>query len=250
MFCQPEISDYKREKLMAYAMKALESQAHLQTMGGIHALMLKQAQSHGFTAWQHYPNGDRIDYQSGGQYYYHCHRENMDTQEHGHFHLFIRQKGEAKLGGWPASYSLANIPEKKKYINSPMTHVITIGVNRYGVPIRLFTVNRWVTKESWFEADKMQKLIKRFSLAHVKTRKEQRDEWRVVDMWLENLVHLFASQIHWLLAQRDIAMARYIAANPEIENPYEHKALEELSSLDIDLQAQVGWLTQGLANVA
>ncbi len=40
----------------------------------------------------HYPKGDRIDYDTGAQYFYHCHRESEETEEHGHFHCFLRYK--------------------------------------------------------------------------------------------------------------------------------------------------------------
>ena len=241
-FQQPELSDYQRGKLIEHAMAALQAQQQIQEAGGVHQLMMKQAEAEGFTAWQHYPKGDRIDYESGGQYYYHCHRENFETEEHGHFHCFLRKKGNARNGGWPISYKIADIPEKEKYLNSPMTHLITIGLNRYGLPIRLFTVNRWVTKETWFEAEKMHKLRKRFDLKHVKAREGQLEQWRVVDEWIEHLIHLFAAQIDWLISERDKAMAEHIKQIRDSDNHYDDKRIEELSALDISLEAQVGWL--------
>ena len=254
-FTYPDISDYARAKLMKRAEGLLVAQQSLMEQGGPHALMLKHS-GHlgndgenlsevqgGFIADWHYPKGDRIDFECGSQYFYHCHREDYQTEEHGHFHCFIRR------AGWPKSWSLARIPERAKYADNPMTHIVAIGVNRYGLPIRLFMVNRWVSKESWFAADKMQRIAKRFDLQAVKAERpktgDQPEQWRLVDAWVENIVQVFLPQIQWLYEQRDAEMARLMANAGEGENPYLDKAVEELASIDISLESQVGWLMSG-----
>ena len=128
----------------------LEAQQALMARGGAHALMLKHGlqAGKGFISDRHYPKGDRIDFERGSQYFYHYHREDLVTEEHGHVHCFIRKSG------WPKSWKLADIPERDLYSDNPMTHLVAIGISRYGLPIRLFMVNRWVSKESWFEAEK------------------------------------------------------------------------------------------------
>jgi hypothetical protein len=255
-FIYPEISDYARAKLMQRAEGLLVAQQALMEQGGAHALMLKHS-GHlgeqgenlsdvqgGFIADWHYPKGDRIDFDGGGQYFYHCHRENMQTQEHGHFHCFIRR------AGWPKSWPLARIPERAKYADNPMTHIVAIGINRYGLPIRLFMVNRWVSKESWFAADKMQRIAKRFDLSAVKAERpktgDQAEQWRLMDQWVENIVHVFAPQIQWLYEQRDAEMARLVAACDAKHNPYLDEEIEELASVDIALEKQVEWLMSEL----
>lgn len=256
MFSYPDISMYARRKLMDRAVKLLEAQNTLMEQGGPHQLMLTHGghigQSgetvaqleNGFVSDWHYPKGDRIDFDGGGQYFYHCHREDMNTQEHGHFHCFIRKNG------WPKSWSLAQIPARAKYLDNPMTHIVAIGLSRYGVPIRLFMVNRWVSKESWFAADKMQRLQKRFELGGVKQERpktgDQAQQWRLVDTWVENIVQVFAPQIAWLYQQRDAQMAQHLAAAEKGENPYLDKKIEELASISVSLEQQIAWITQGL----
>ena len=44
-----------------------------------------------FIEFEHYPRDDVFDNASGGQYYYHAHRE--AALEHGHFHTFLRAVG-------------------------------------------------------------------------------------------------------------------------------------------------------------
>jgi hypothetical protein len=53
--------------------------------------------------------------------------------EHGHFHLF------AQLGK-----DDRQIPR--------YTHLLGIAVDARGLPLRLFTTNRWVTDETWLPA--------------------------------------------------------------------------------------------------
>lgn len=234
-----------REKMIARATQHLQAHQQMMQWNGPHEFMLQhsghEAEQEGFVSDWHYPKGDRIDFDSGGQYFYHCHRENMETEEHGHFHVFIRQKG------WPKSWSLAPIPERKLYLDNPMTHIVAIGLNRYAQPIRLFMVNRWVSRETWFEAEKMKRIIKRYDLSSVKNERpktgDQDPKWQVMDQWVEHLVHLFAPQIQWLYEQRDMQMKKHVAHAMPDENPYLNHSIEELASIDISLEQQIAWLT-------
>jgi len=229
-FTLPEISDYRRRQLTHRAAGLLQAHQQIhQQHGGPHNFMLAHSLHEDdapFTAMRHYPKGDRIDYASGGQYFYHCHREDMDTEEHGHFHVFVRKSG------WPKSYRLPQIPERDKYMKAPMTHVISISLNRYGQPIRLFTVNRWISHECWFEAERLGRLSQKFSVQPKKN-----PEWQVMDIWVENFIHLFMPQILWLQQERDKTIAKVKSADP-----YHDETVEELSSLPIDLQKQVQWI--------
>jgi hypothetical protein len=254
-FTYPQLSGHARAKLMKRAEAMLVAQQQLIEQGGAHAFMLRlsghedeAAQREYISDW-HYPKGDRIDYASGSQYFYHCHREDKETQEHGHFHCYIRRSG------WPKSWSLKRIPQRALYLNSPMTHIVAIGIDRYGMPIRLFMVNRWVSKESWFGADKMQRLAKRFDLSQVKNERpktgNQAPEWQMMDVWVESIVQLFLPQIQWLYEQRDAKMKALMAKAAKGENPYLDKQIEELASIDISLESQIGWLTgERLASAA
>lgn len=238
-FKQTNISDYRRQKLIACAMQLLEDQQEINTRyGGLHAFMLAHdlrehnddETSGAFVANWHYPKGDRIDYASGAQYFYHCHREDMAMQEHGHFHCFVRK------AGWPKSYRLPQIPQRDAYLNNPMSHVIAIGLNRYGQPLRMFTVNRWVSKECWFDAQRLSRLTKRMHFSI-----EKNPEWQLVDRYVANLIQLFYEQIMWLHERRDEAVAQ-LAQQYGDEDIYHHKEVEELSSLSISVEEQVRWL--------
>lgn len=240
----PVISDYRRRKMMRYMHRLLEAQQALAEQGGLQAFLLRLGlhAPDRFITDTHYPKGDRIDFEGGSQYFYHCHREDFETEEHGHFHCFIRK------AGWPKRWKLADISAREQYSDNPMTHLAAIGINRVGLPIRLFMVNRWVTKESWFEADKMQRLLPRFSAENITNARpktgNQSESWRLVDGWVEALLKVYAPQIAWLYTQRDAAMAQHTKRAASGENPYENRAIEELASIDISLESQVGWLMQ------
>lgn len=249
-FEYPQLSTYQRRRMIDRATQLLQAQQALIGQGGVHSFMLAHSghlpaadgQQSGFISDIHYPKGDRIDFDGGSQYFYHCHRENVDTEEHGHFHCFIRK------AGWPKSWSLARIPQRALYDDSPMTHLVAIGLSRYGVPIRLFMVNRWVSKESWFAADKMQRIVGRFSAAGITNDRpktgNQAPEWALMDGWIEQMVHVFIPQIRWLYSQRDAAMLTHVASAAGTgNNPYLDESIEELASIDISLQQQMQWLT-------
>ncbi len=237
-FTLPNITNYRREKLTGHAMAVLEAQAALNEQGGILNFLHTHSgqEGDGFYSWLHYPKGDRIDYKTGGQYMYHCHREDFETEEHGHFHTFVRKVG------WPKGMSRAQLPDKERFAKHPMTHVICIAMNRVGKPIRLFTVNRWVANDTWFEAKKLARLTKKFACRPEK----EAELWAPMDTWLENMMHLFQPQVLWLQEQRDAEMKRLIAQDtknyPETHYPYQDKAIEELSSLPISIEGQVQWL--------
>ena len=246
-FTFSRVTPYKRKKMMDHGIKVLEAQQQLMEYGGPHQFMLAHHNhetdkgksvselQEGYISDWHYPKGDRIDYNSGAQYFYHCHREDTDTEEHGHFHLFIRKPG------WPKSWRLKNIPEKDLYMENPMTHMGCIALNRHGQPIRLFMVNRWVSHECVFEAEKMQRLVKKYALHVKENHRGQDDAWRAMDQWVENMVHLFMPQLQWLYGQRDVIMANHLK---EDANAYMNREIEELGEVNISLESQIGWLTE------
>ena len=107
-------------------------------------------QSEKFYQMDHYPKGDVYDPETHSQYYYHAHDPSVGTrqQEHGHFHIFLRRKG------MPNAIQPLDIPKEWEDTNNSddLSHLIAISMNKEGYPIRLFTVNRWVTGEKWYAA--------------------------------------------------------------------------------------------------
>ena len=184
-----------------------------------------------FYEWDHYPEGDVYDHETHAQYYYHAHppegRAKRFGREHGHFHTFLRPKGMPS-GVTPADVADFEAPAGD---NDALGHLIGISMNQAGYPIRLFTTNRWVTGEAWYEADDVIRMLDCFNmdLAY--------PSWPV-NIWLTAMPSLFRPQIEALLHKRDKAVADWEKKNPG-ENAYEDRRLELPSLAAISVEDQI-----------
>lgn len=232
-FTLPLLNQHQQNHYLQCAMQVLQAQQEMinNSCGNILQYILNKSEH--FERMIHYPLKDRIDFDTGAQYFYHCHREDFESHEHGHFHCFIRYK----------NISSAIMPKMLDdwdlYIENPMTHLIAIALNQYGQPQRLFTVNRWVSSEIWYEAKHIQKFIEQFKLTH------PHPYWSPLDRWIEGVLNIFIPQIDWLLKARDESIEKQIR-----DNPYLDKTLEELSSVDINLKKQIEWIIASQEQVA
>jgi len=229
----PILSPTEKSVLLAYAEQVLESQHCMQTTDGKNIIHYTLQGEDTHTRMQHYPKGDRIDHATGAQYFYHCHREDEHTEEHGHFHCFLRYPQI------PETILPKPLADWEKFLDNPMTHLISISMNRYGQPIRLFTVNRWVTDEICYEA----KYIPTF-LAQYKMTKTDDPYWITLDRWVEGMLQLFTPQIIFLNHERDRIMNAHALTCDTPETPYNDENLEEISSLSIDLKTHIQWLLE------
>jgi hypothetical protein len=229
-FNLPLLSPWRKKVMLAHAMQVLESQQQMTSSQGKNILhyTLKRKRRH--ERMSHYPKGDRIDHTTGAQYFYHCHRENYESNEHGHVHCFLSYKQI------PKRIKPADLPDWDKYIDNPMTHLVAIGMNQFGQPIRLFTVNRWVTSEIWYDAEHVSGFIKRYKMTL-----SDDPYWQILDKWVEGMLHLFAPQINWLHQERDRKIEAYKKDGQSVY-PYNDYNFEDLSEISIDLNQQVQWL--------
>lgn len=127
-------------------------------------------------SWDHYPEPEVFDRETGYRYYYHSHPNPAAKGEHGHFHLFARVGDK---GGEPA-----------------FTHLLAIGMTATGLPRRAFTTNRWVTGEHWRPAAEVARLLTRFQIQRPR-------RLRLAHRWLEALLRLFRPQLALLIRRRD-----------------------------------------------
>ena len=181
-----------------------------------------------FTKWKHYPKGDVYDKDTHGQYYYHAHPSDLRGGEHGHFHTFVR------AAGMPGSARPAALPSTltRPLGKDALCHIVGISMDRRGEPLRLFTVNRWVTGETWYDADAAIATIDRFAITHAVP------SWPT-NRWVSAMVRLFRPQIEWLLRERDAAVRVWRAGHPDSEVPvWNDRKLEVTSAIDISVAAQ------------
>jgi len=186
-----------------------------------------------FYEWDHYPKGDIFDNETHSQYYYHAHRS--ETGEHGHFHTFVRRDGMPEIIQPIAQTGEEEWPTGDDVI----CHVIAISMDKHGFPTHLFTTNRWVTGENWFNGSDVVALADRFIIDHAGP------SWPV-NRWLTAMVALFQPQIAALVEARDTAIAAHREGHPDIDT-FEDRDFEVTSIVKIDVDDQIAGVSRALA---
>ena len=231
VFELPTITATERARLLTHAEIMLRAEKQMLSRDGQHILHYTLQNNLNHTKKTHYPRGDRIDKKTGSQYFYHCHRENYTQEEHGHFHCFMRYPNI------PKHIKPTPLPDWDKHINNPMTHLVAIAMSRYGKPIRLFTVNRWVSSEIWYDAEHTPQLLSQFKMTLTDS-----PYWQVLDQWIETLMHVFSPQITWLQRARDVYIKQKQVTEKSKHDVYHNKSISELSEIPINIEEQVQWL--------
>lgn len=162
--------------------------------------------------FRHYPAGDVYDFASHSQFYFHSHRD----AEYGHAHLFLRPAGMPPGCGPKVHVGGADSP----------CHLIAVGFGHNGFACELFTTNRWVTGESWYDAATVARLLPRF---HV----DGSGDGARVGRWLTALLALFRPLIATLVERRDETVAAWAAEHTG--DPLIDDRLEVTSHAAIDV---------------
>ncbi len=177
-----------------------------------------------FVVWDHYPPDDAVDRLSGCRWFYHAHPPGeRENGEHGHFHLFFDRKLLTRARVRP----LASPPGGRSS-GADVVHLIAISIDMNGLPMRLFTVNRWVTDEWLHAGPAIIRLLPRFDLAHATGD-------TLVNAWLTAAVAFFRPEIADAIRTRDAAIEGW----SERDDPFEDRGREVLSAIDIDINAAV-----------
>ncbi len=176
-----------------------------------------------FYEFDHCPPGDIHDSEAHAQYYYHAHREG----EHGHFHTFMREAG-MPAGVHPVAQSE---PGYLKERDDRLSHLVAISMDRQGVPIALFTTNRWVTAENWYAAEDVCAMVDRFRIDHAQP------SW-AANRWVSAMFRLFRPQIVELVERRDAVVAAWQKEHPD-EDVFEDRNLGLPSRTEISLNEQI-----------
>ena len=188
-----------------------------------------------FYEYDHYPSGDVYDDEYHAQYYYHSHRP--EGGEHGHFHTFLRAAGMPP-GMEPVPYTGK---AERPVGDEALTHFVAISMDKPGQPIAMFTTNRWVTDETFYKADDVEKMLDRFVIDHT---------WPCLatNQWITAMLVLFRPQIIALLKARDKTMKNWAALHPGVDI-YEDRDLEVTSFLAINVDKQIALVNEALAGL-
>lgn len=179
---------------------------------------------------EHYPPGGVVDTRRGAEYFYHCHR--ADAPEHGHLHLF----GHATRSGRRRD------SRRRPWRRAAPSHLIAIGLDARGLPVSLFTVNRWVTGGHWFDAATTLALVDRFLPEAGADPGDGADD---ASVWLRSFVRLYRPLIARVLRARDRRLAR--AGGGHAEAALDDRAIEVASSVRLDWAGDLQQLEAELA---
>ena len=177
-----------------------------------------------FLELDHYPKGDIYDDESAAQYYYHAHR--AETGEHGHFHTFVRAKGI------PAGIELAPYSgdAERPLGADAISHLVAVSMDRAGLPIGLFTTNRWLTGETFYAAPDVIQMLDRFDIDHA-------HPCLATNRWISALLRLYRPQVELLLMQRDETIRNWQSRHPD-RDVFEDRELDITSQFSIDIDEQ------------
>jgi hypothetical protein len=233
----PFISDsLPLEDLLAMRAAGQETMTSLAAIGRARTNPVARVLKHGgeFFEDAHYPDGDVYDSVTASQYYYHAHRSG--SGEHGHFHTFVRAKG---IPGsiLPAAYTGDTPPPLGE---DAICHLIAVSMNAAGLPIGLFTTNRWVTAESYYSAPNAIAILSQFAVDHA-------EPCWATNRWLTAMLRLFRPTISDLILQRDKTISEWQAAHPDVD-VFEDRNLEVTSETAIDIDVQIESIDVELKN--
>jgi len=185
-----------------------------------------------FYELSHYPTDDVYDADSKSQYYFHTHRGL--SGEYGHFHTFLR------TGGMPASLNPIKNTGKEPWPSGTdaLSHLICISMNQQGYPIGLFTTNRWVTGESWYEAEAVIQMLDRFAVDHAHPN-------LAVNQWITAIFALYRFEMVELIRLRDQKIKEWRAGHPK-KDVFEDRKLEITSYKTIDVDVKINDIQQAL----
>ena len=179
--------------------------------------------------WVHYPQDDAIDPISGYQWFYHSHspEDRPGSVEHGHVHLFARQPVWRRRLGSRSERAFAALCGHPSA--TPTTrHLLTMGFDKKGLPISLFTVNSWVTGDLMLGSDLTLELLSSLKLdtGHPE-----------IDTVIQSVVQLCKPELQDVMRRRDAALRAHQAAEM-----LQDEALELLSEAYIDLDTKLSIL--------
>ena len=152
--------------------------------------------------------------QLGWRAYYHCHPASRAGNhrfkgEHGHFHIFVRLD------------NVENEPER-------WSHLVALAMDNMGQPIGWFTVNDWVTGETWIDSDILSIYLKSIPFDNTSI-------IQLVERWLLSLLAVSRDEVNNVLIERDKAL-KHKQLNFKDSNIKQDKGIYFLSETPINLR--------------
>jgi len=139
---------------------------------------------------------------TGLRSYYHCHdMTGKPENEHGHFHIFI------------------------KLNQTVWSHLAGLSMDHYGQPLQWFTVNQWVSGESWGETGQLLDTLKKINSNSKQT---------LTEHWLTAMLSVYHNTLENLLLARDNKITK-LTETQSNKQVLQDPAIYTLSACSIDL---------------
>ena len=153
-----------------------------------------------FDPYVNYPyDGGIKDKDTGCRIFFHCHRKG----EYGHFHTFYQnEKGE-------------------------LAHLVLISMAKDGEPLKLATVNSWVTGDKYYKSDVLKTYFEKFSMNNYSF-----GEKRIAE-FVKYVFAAYKTEIFQLFEERDAWVKDY--ALKYFREPFEDRDFEITSEIEIDV---------------
>jgi hypothetical protein len=155
--------------------------------------------------WTPFPAKGTRDEDSGASWYFHRHV----SREHGHFHLFLREKGA----------------------RGRTFHLIDVAVDRRALPCRLFTTSLLPRGEESHPAATVLAKLDRFTLARARPRSPAN---LCLPLWLR----LFRPQIEQVLKENERVVQRWRRDHPGTPPPEDRRS-QAVTSLRVSVHRQL-----------
>lgn len=199
------ITNFEHEQDQLWATRLVEC---MKSMGARHtsAVLLSLNGSNSIKPYQRYPEKPHYFGDKHWHAFYHCHEAPAQPfDEHGHYHFFTRVNRDDE---W--------------------SHVIAMGMDGFGQPLRLLTTNLWVTDGKWFDASKLQNQM------NILTNSQEQD---LATEWFKYLLLLYQYEINELLIARDNKVTNLFPKHQD--QCYLDRSVYYLSEMDINLRQQL-----------
>ena len=113
-------------------------------------------------------------------------------------------------------------------------HLAAVVLNGAGQAVELFTTNRWVTGEAWYEARAVRRMLAGLRLSTT-------GKLAPVALWLGALVGFYRPVIETLVDERDRAVVEWRRAHDDCDALADER-LEITSRRSIDFAADLAWV--------
>lgn len=212
-----QLAQYSLEELQVMKQAGLEALKWQALLGKVHSTVISDVVKNfdQFYIGDRYPHDESYDSETQSSYFYHSHR----PKEHGHFHIYFSNEEMLQqftpIAQWNAK--------------SKNTHLVAISMHPSGDPIGIFLPNHWITKDEWFSANEMMKMVDQFEIGH------PYPSWPS-NQWVNQMLKLFRPQVEQVFLERDAFIQN---SKQPLEQLIKNKKIDVLASIAVSIPTQM-----------